>query len=158
MEAGAEYDKGRLHGKRYFRELMEGLDCVPESVINLLWTNEEGLRVFEFNQGLLVERLESHPTLAKKASSYCGLCGDYSASAGKVKRMPLSKERNPHLQTILVEAAKMAPRWDPQLAAVYEREIGAGKNRNEATVAVARKLASHLLCVDKSGKVFVPRA
>ena len=191
MEAGAEYDKGRLHGKRYFRELVEGLDCVPESVLSLLWMNEESLRVFEFNQGLLVERLKTHPSLAervrrlrtiagvgevtaltwvleigdphrfrsaKKASSYCGLCGDYSQSAGKVKRGPLSKKRNPHLQTILVEAAKLAPRWNPQLAAVYEKEVAGGSNPNEATLAVARKLVSYLLCVDKSGKDFVPRA
>jgi transposase len=191
MEAGVEHEKRRLHGKRYFRELVEGLEEVPVSVVNLLRLNEESVRVFELNQGLLVERLESHPSLAervrrlrtiagvgevtaltwaleigdphrfpsaKKAASYCGLCGDYSQSAGKVRRGPLSKKRNPHLQTMLVEAAKMAPRWNPQLAAVYEREIARGSNRNEATIAVARKLVSYMLCVDKSGKDFVPRA
>ena len=46
----------------------------------------------------------------KKAISYCGLCGDEKSSAGIRKRTPISKQRNKHLQTVLVEAAKMAPR------------------------------------------------
>jgi hypothetical protein len=71
--------------------------------------------------------------------------------------MPLSKKRNPHLQTILVEAAKLAPRWDPQLAAAYAKEVAGGSDPNEATITVARKLVGYLLCVDKSGKDFVPR-
>ena len=58
-----------------------------------------------------------------------------------------------HLQTVLIEAAKLAPRWNPQLAAIHEREIQRG-HRNRATLAVARKLVAYLLAVDKSGKPF----
>jgi transposase len=47
----------------------------------------------------------------KKAISYCGLCGAEKSSGDTIQRTPLSKERNRHLQTILIEAAKMAPRW-----------------------------------------------
>jgi hypothetical protein len=57
------------------------------------------------------------------------------------------------LQTALVEAAKLAPRWNSQLAAVHEREVQRG-DRNQATLAVARKLVAYLLAVDKSGKRF----
>jgi len=93
----------------------------------------------------------------KKAVSYCGLCSGQKESAGVSKRSPLSKQRNKHLQRILVEAAKLAPRWNPQLAAVYERERERGTNYNCATLAVARKLVAYLLCVDKTKKAFEPR-
>jgi hypothetical protein len=53
-------------------------------------------------------------------------------------RTPLSKQRNKHIQRVLVEAAKLAPRQDHALALVYEREKQKG-NANRATLAVARK-------------------
>src|SRR5947207_13911078 len=56
-------------------------------------------------------------------------------------RTPLSKQRNKHIQRVLVEAAKLAPRQDHSLALVYEREKQKG-NANRATLAVARKHAS----------------
>jgi transposase len=58
----------------------------------------------------------------KDAVSYCGLCGAEQSSGGKTQRSPISKQRNKHLQTTLIEAAKVAPRWNPELALVYERE------------------------------------
>lgn len=94
-----------------------------------------------------------------RALSYCGLCSAQHESAGKVQRGPLSKQRNHHLQTMLIEAAKVAPRWNPHLAAVYERHRARGANPNRATLAVARKLVAYLLAVDKSGQEFtVPDA
>jgi transposase len=56
----------------------------------------------------------------RQAISYCGLCGDEKKSAEKVMRTPLSKQRNKHIQSVLVEAAKLAPRYDHDLALVYE--------------------------------------
>src|SRR5260370_75574 len=47
----------------------------------------------------------------KKAISYCGLCGAEKSSAEAIKRTPLSKQRNKHLQSVLIEAAKLAPSW-----------------------------------------------
>lgn len=90
----------------------------------------------------------------KKAQSYCGLCSGQNESAGKNKRGPLSKQRNPHLQTILIEAAKLAPRWNAQLAQVHADALEKDKNRNRATCAVARKLVAYLMAVDKSGDAF----
>jgi transposase len=89
----------------------------------------------------------------KKVVSYCGLCGAERSSAGKQRRTPISKQRNHHLQTVLVEAAKLAPRWNSELALVYEREKQRG-NRNRATLAVARKLAAYLLAVDRGEREF----
>jgi transposase len=87
------------------------------------------------------------------AVSYCGLTSALDASAGKQQRGPISKQRNAHLQTVLIEAAKLAPRWNPQLAAIHAVELQRG-HRNRATLEVARKLVAYLLAVDKSGKPF----
>jgi transposase len=46
----------------------------------------------------------------RQAISYCGLCGGEQSSADKVTRTPLSKQRNKHIQRVLVEAARLAPR------------------------------------------------
>lgn len=191
LEVGAEHNKSRLHGKRYFEELLGQLQEVPESVLDLLRLTRSNLEVFTGAQRGLLRHLEEHPALAervqrltsipgvgvvtaltwsleiddphrfssyKKAISYCGLCSALSQSADKTRRGPLSKQRNKHLQSMLVEAAKLAPRRHPQLAAVYEKERARGANWNQATLAVARKLVSYLLCVDKSGKEFVVRS
>jgi transposase len=91
------------------------------------------------------------------AVSYCGLTSALVASADKQQRGPISKQRNAHLQTVLIEAAKLAPRWNPQLAAVHTREL-AGGHRNRATLEVARKLVAYLLAVDKSRQPFQVRA
>jgi transposase len=89
--------------------------------------------------------------------SYCGLTAALRSSADKQQRGPISKQRNQWLQTALIEAAKLAPRWNPQLAALHARELERG-HRNRATLAVARKLAAYLLAVDKSGQPFLLRA
>src|ERR1700704_2176559 len=58
----------------------------------------------------------------KQAISYCGLCSAERSSADKLVRTPISKQRNKHIQQVLVEAAKLAPRYSHELALVYERE------------------------------------
>ena len=90
----------------------------------------------------------------KKAISYCGLCGAEKSSGNTVQRTPLSKQRNKHLQTTLIEAAKMAPRNSPDLAMIYDREKQKG-NANRATLAVARKLVAYLVAVDRRKKDFL---
>src|SRR5438445_574148 len=59
-------------------------------------------------------------------------CGDEKRSAETAVRTPLSKQRNKHIQRVLVEAAKLAPRYDPDLALFYAREKQSG-NANRAT-------------------------
>jgi transposase len=89
-----------------------------------------------------------------KAISFCGLSCALRESAGVQKRGPLSKQRNPHLQTVLVEAAHVATRWNPLLAAVRAKEEARG-NKNRATLAVARKLVAYLMAADRGRQ---PRA
>lgn len=91
------------------------------------------------------------------AISYCGLTGAQDSSAGQDRRTPISKQRNKHLQAVLIEAAKVAPQWNPQLRDVYDR-ARLGGNANQATLEVARKLVRYLLSVDRARKPFVRHA
>jgi transposase len=85
-----------------------------------------------------------------KAISYCGLCSADRGSAGKQLRGPISKQRNAHRQTVLIEAAHWAPRWNAKLQAGHEQERQkAGADNNQATISVARKLGAYLLAADR---------
>lgn len=87
-------------------------------------------------------------TSIKKACSYCGLTTAERSSAGKVRRGPISKQRNPHLQHVLVEAAKLAPQWNENLQQLHDKECERG-HKNTATLSVARKLVAYMLAVDR---------
>jgi transposase len=91
----------------------------------------------------------------KQAISYCGLCGAEKSSADKVMRTPISKQRNKHIQQVLVEAAKLAPRFSHELALIHEKEKQKG-NRNRATLAVARKMVAWMIAVERRKQDFVP--
>jgi transposase len=106
-----------------------------ETVVRLSKTESALVRSLERDPQLLerVERLMTIPAVGpitaltwalevgeamrfssiKKAISYCGLCGAQKSSGNTTVRTPLSKQRNRHLQTTLIEAAKMAPRYSP---------------------------------------------
>jgi transposase len=192
MEVGAEYDANRLHGRKYFNELLGNLDpeVAPPSVKRMLRMSRSHLELFLAGSKAMVKKLRNDPRLAARvellqtipgvgealaltwalevgdakrfrrigqALSYCGLTSAQSESAGINKRGPISKQRNKHLQTMLIEAAKIAPRWNEQCRIAHERELAKG-NRNRATLAVARKLVAYLMAVDTSGKPFVERA
>ena len=186
MEVGAIYNKKRLYGKKYFNQLLEDLDYVPDSVVSLLKISRSNLEIFTGLQKTLIAGLLADPQLKQRvellmtipgigeitaltwvleigevkrfgrishAVSYCGLCSAQNESAGKAKRGPISKKRNKHLQSVLVEAAKLAPRWNPELAIFHEKELCKG-NRNRATLAVARKLVAYMMAVDKGQRKF----
>ena len=124
------------------RERIERLMTIPAvgPILALTWALEVGD----------VGRFSS----IKKAISYCGLCAAEKSSGETMQRTPLSKQRNRHLQTILIEAAKMAPRNSPALAMVYDREKQK-ENANRATLAVARKMVAYLVAVDRRQKDFL---
>jgi transposase len=186
MEVGVPYSKKRLHGKKYFHELIEGVEEIPSSVKELLQLSRSGYEMFRSFQkrlvdalredGLIRDRVERLMTIPgvgeltaltwvleigdpgrfpsiRDAVSYCGLCSAQRESAGKEQRGPISKKRNKHLQTMVIEAAKIAPQWNRQLAVIHERELQKG-NRNRATLAVARKLVAYLLAVDRKQTFF----
>ena len=65
---------------------------------------------------------------AKAATSDCGLTSALRESAGQQKRGPLSKQRNRHLQSALIEAGQIAPLVNEKL-----REVHAKPNRRAGT-------------------------
>ena len=88
-----------------------------------------------------------------KACSYCGLTTTDRRSADNVYSGPLSKQRNRYPQRVLVEVAQLAPRLNPTLKALYDKERQR-HSHNEVTILVARKLVAYLLALDKSGRRF----
>ncbi len=188
MEVGASYNKKRLHGRRYFNNLLETVEDVPPSVNELLNLSRAGLEMFQgvqrrlldtlHDNTLIKERIERLMTIkgigevtaltwvleigdpmrftsVRQAISYCGSCSAQKESAGKEQRSPISKKRNKHLQTVLIEAAKLTPRWNQQLAEIHAKELERG-NLNRATLAVARKLVAYMLAVDRRQTDFEP--
>jgi transposase len=177
MEVGIPYSKKRIHGKKYFRELLERVEEIPLSVKELLKLSPSSYEIFRSYQKRLVEGLRTNELIRERvqgliaipgvgeltaltwvleigdpgrlasirqAVSYCGLCSAQRESAGKEQLGPIFQKRNKHLQTMLIEAAKLAPHWNRQLAVYHERELQKG-NRNRATRAVARKLVAYML-------------
>lgn len=190
MEVGAQYNKQKLHGQRYFDELLDRVEDVPDSVKELLSLSRGSLDLFTSVQKKLTSALREQPLIRNRvellmtipgigeitaltwvleigdstrfknsgtAISYCGLCSAQRESAGKEQRGPISKKRNKHLQTMLIEAAKLAPRRNSQLAERHEKELAKG-NRNQATLAVARKLVEYLMAIDRRGTPFKEEA
>lgn len=181
METGQEYAKDKLHGKRYFAQLLTELEDAPRSMVRLLKLSRTRYEQLAQLERQLLRGLASEPLLKRRiehlqkipavgtvlaltwalevgepnrfrsianAISYCGLCAAQRQSAGKDQHGPLSKQRNKHLQTVLVEVAHLAPRYSEPLAALHERELQRG-HRNRATLAVARKLVAWLLAADR---------
>jgi transposase len=146
----ASYEMFHVVQKRLIREL-RGNALIQERVRRLMTIRGVG-EVTALTWVLEIGEPSRFSSI-RKAVSYCGLCSAQHESAGKEQRGPISKKRNKHLQTILIEAAKIAPQWNPQLAAVREKELQKG-NRNRATLAVARKLVAYMMAVDKTGVDF----
>src|SRR5271169_1266600 len=66
MEAGAEYNKQQLHGKKYFTKLLDTVTEVSESVKDLLRLSRGAMEMFETTQQQLLGRLRSDPRLAER--------------------------------------------------------------------------------------------
>ena len=87
---------------------------------------------------------------ARKLSSYAGLVPSLHRSGQKHTTGPITKAGRSRLRWILVEAAHVAARHDPQLGRFYHR-LRAKKGTNVAVVATARKILViiwHLLSGD----------
>ena len=68
---------------------------------------------------------------------------------GGKKRGPLSKQRNRHLQTVLIEASRIGVMYHQKLRQVHDQAARKGPP-NQATLAVARKLVAYLLAADRA--------
>jgi transposase len=183
MEAGLEYEKRRLHGKKYFTSLTEHNQWIDEKCRPLLEFSRQQIETMQRMDRRLLQMLEREPQLAQRiealqqipgvgtvtaliwaletgtperfpsignAISYCGLTSALKESAGHQRRGPLSKQRNAHLQSALIECAKLAPTHNEKLAQVRQKALDHGANSNRATIAVARKLVAYLLAADRA--------
>jgi transposase len=181
MAAGVEYERRRLHGKRYFGQLLRTSEWIGEQLRPLLEFNRSQIETLQQMDGRLLRMLERHPQLEariaqlqgiegvgpvtaltwalevgtperfgsiKQAISYCGLASALRESAGQQKRGPLSKQRNRHLQSVLIEAAKIAPLYSEKLRQIHDKACQSG-HKNRATLVVARKLVAYLLAADR---------
>jgi transposase len=88
---------------------------------------------------------------AKKVASYVGLIPAENSSGGKQRLGRISKQGSPLLRFLLVEAAQSAARYDATLKRVYVR-LCMRRSRGQAKVAVARRLATRLYWMLRSGK------
>ena len=77
---------------------------------------------------------------SKQVVSYLGLNPQEHSSGGKQRLGSISKQGNPMMRSLLVEAGHTAARFDPQLKRVYQR-LKFRRGASVAKVAVARKLA-----------------
>jgi transposase len=77
---------------------------------------------------------------SRQVVSYLGLNPQEHSSGGKQRLGSISKQGNPMMRSLLVEAGHTAARFDPQLRRVYQR-LKFRRGASVAKVAVARKLA-----------------
>src|SRR5680860_975844 len=66
MEVGAQYDKKKLHTKRYFADLLKSVQDVPDSVIEMARHSHGFLELFNDLQKRLVQGLKKAPLLEKR--------------------------------------------------------------------------------------------
>ena len=183
MENGIEYERRRLHGKRYFAEILKKENSeVDQDLRPLLEFSRSQIEDLGRMDDRLMRMLGQHPRLQarlealreidgvgpvtaltwalevgdparfgsiKQAVSYCGLASALRESAGVDKRGPLSKQRNRHLQTVLIEAAKISVMYHPKLRELYDKAREKG-HANRASLVVARKLVAYLLAADRA--------
>ena len=80
---------------------------------------------------------------SKQVVSYLGLNPQEHSSGGRQRLGSISKQGNPMMRSLLVEAGHTAARLDPQLQRTYQR-LKFRRGAAVAKVAIARKLAVRL--------------
>ncbi len=91
---------------------------------------------------------------AKQVASYAGLTPKISQSGSSINKSSLSKLGHKKLRKSLYMPALVAVRFNPMMAALYERLLAKGKPKKVALVAVMRKLLVLAYGVLNSGKPF----
>jgi len=66
MESGVSFNKEKLHGKKYFADLMKTLQEVPESVKDLLHMSRGTMEMFQGAQKQLIQRLLADSALEQR--------------------------------------------------------------------------------------------
>jgi len=93
---------------------------------------------------------------SKHVASYLGLIPSEASSGARRRLGAISKQGNPLLRTLLVEAGQSAARCDPELRRAYQRLCRKKQHTGIAKVMVARKLAVRLYWMLKSQQPYRP--
>ncbi len=88
---------------------------------------------------------------AKRISSYLGLIPREHSSGGKQRLGRISKQGSPLMRFLLVEAAQSAAKGDAEFKRAYVR-LALRRSRGQAKVAIARRLATRLYWMLRTGK------
>ncbi|HXR75123.1 MAG TPA: IS110 family transposase [Bryobacteraceae bacterium] len=93
MECGVAYEKRRLHGRAYFRELLEKIEDVPESLPTLLNMSRSAMETFDLAQKRLITALRESENLAGRVELLMTIPGvgevtalTWALEAGPVER------------------------------------------------------------------------
>lgn len=87
-------------------------------------------------------------------AGYCGLVPDERSSGDKMRILGLTKRRNSHLRTALVESAWMSIRVDEGLRQTYQRALAQGKPTQLAIIKVARRLLNRIRAVWQQKRLY----
>jgi transposase len=75
MECGQEYNKEKLHGKRYFKDLLGTLSETPDSVRQMLSFNHKTIQTFARVQRQLVTQLRKNALLSQRVARLQSIAG-----------------------------------------------------------------------------------
>ena len=90
----------------------------------------------------------------KQVASYLGLIPREYSSGGHQRFGPISKQGNGFMRMLLVEAAQVAVRCDPQMRQEYLHRCHRNKAKGIAKVAAARKLAVRLYWMLRTNQAY----
>jgi transposase len=90
---------------------------------------------------------------AKRVASYVGLIPSEHSSGGKQRLGHISKQGSPLMRFLLVEAGQSAAKGDADFKRAYVR-LAMKSGRGKAKVAIARRLATRLYWMLRTGKTY----
>jgi transposase len=149
-------------------KLMEGLNPAIEELSRAVETQaeqDERVRLLMTHPGVgpitglafvLVVGDVTRFEKSRKLTSYLGLIPSEESSGTRRRLGAISKQGNPLLRTLLVEAGQSAARLDPELRRAYQRLCHKKQHTGIGKVMVARKLAVRLYWMWKTQQPYLP--
>ena len=75
MEVVATYNKKRLNAKKYFSQLIENIEYVPQSVLTMLRLSRSNLEIFTDIQKRLVAAIKSNKIIKDRVQRLLSIQG-----------------------------------------------------------------------------------
>jgi len=145
------------------KEMLNGqIDLLDQAVMEAAQKNEKArLLMTQPGVGLITSMAfvltmgdVSRFPRGKQVASYLGLIPREYSSGGHQRFGPISKQGNGFLRMLLVEAAQVAVRCDPQMRQEYLHRCHRNKAKGIAKVAAARKLAIRLYWMLRTNQAY----